>query len=288
MTTVAMLGTGLMGTAMARRLAASGFDVRAWNRTRAKAEPLAEAGVTVCDTPREACESAGVVITMLLSPDAVADTMTGDDGGFAGMSAENLWLQMSTVGVEGERRLRKLASEGGVRYLDAPVLGTVTPAEKGQLVILASGEESLRDAAKDVFAALGQRTLWVGDAGNSSRLKLVCNSWVLAVTTAVADAMALADGLGIDPSLFLTAIEGGTLDLPYAHLKGELIQKRDFPPAFPLAGAAKDAGLINDAAAEAGVHLAVAPGVRQAMEAARDAGHGEEDMAAVVYAIAGE
>ena len=126
--------------------------------------------------------------------------------------------------------------------------------------------------------------MWVGEVGAASRLKLVANSWVLAVTTAVAEAMALAQGLDLDPALFLDAISGGALDLPYAQLKGGMIMRREFPASFPLVGAAKDAGLIVAAGEQAGVHLEVAAAVRDQMAAGRDAGHGDEDMAAVWYA----
>jgi 3-hydroxyisobutyrate dehydrogenase len=113
----------------------------------------------------------------------------------------------------------------------------------------------------------------------------VVNSWVLALTTATAEAMALADGLGLDPKRFLDTIEGGPLDVPYAHLKGGAIRKREFPPAFPLAGALKDAGLIVEAGRVAGVPMRVADAVRGQLAAAAEAGHGDEDMAAVWWAL---
>jgi 3-hydroxyisobutyrate dehydrogenase len=287
MTTIAVLGTGIMGAPMARVLADAGFDVRAWNRTAAKAEALADSGVQATPTPREAASGADVVLTMLLDADAVADTMSGDDGALADAGEDLLWLQCSTVGPAGTERLGQLAEQAGVSFVDCPVLGTRTPAEKGALVVLASGPREAREKAEPIFDAIGQRTMWLGDTGNGSRLKLVANSWILAVTTAVAEAMALAGGFGLDPALFLEAIEGGTLDLPYAHIKGKLIQDGEFPADFELSGAAKDAGLITSAGADAGVSLEVADAVRRQMEKARDAGHGEKDMAAVWYAAQG-
>jgi 3-hydroxyisobutyrate dehydrogenase len=283
MTTVAVLGTGIMGEPIARNLN-KGFDVRVWNRTREKAEPLAADGATVCATPREAATGADIVYTMLADATATADTMSGDDGALGAMGQETLWIQAGTVGLDGIGQLAGLAGDAGVGFVDAPVLGTRVPAQNAQLVVLAAGPEELRTRVQPVFDTIGSRTMWVGDVGDASRLKLVTNSWVLAVTTAVGEAFALAQALEVDPALFLEAIAGGALDLPYAHMKGDLITKQDFPASFPIAGAAKDAGLIVAAGERAGVHLEVAAAVRRQMETARDAGHGDEDMAAVWYA----
>lgn len=283
MTTIAVLGTGIMGAPIARNLARAGFDVRAWNRTPAKAEALSEDGVTVCDRPRAATDGADVLLTMLLDADAVASSVDGalDRRGL-------VWLQCSTVGIAGTQRLADLAAEHAVGYLDCPVLGTRQPAEKGELTVLAAGDESLRARADPVFDVIGASTVWVGDeVGKATRLKLVLNSWVLALTTATAEAMALADGLGLDPKRFLDTIDGGPLNAPYAQLKGGAMIRREFPPAFPVEGAAKDAGLIVEAGEVAGVQLEVAAAVRRQMSAARAAGHGEEDMAAVWYAVRG-
>jgi 3-hydroxyisobutyrate dehydrogenase len=286
MTTVAVLGTGIMGEPIARNLT-KGFDVRVWNRTPDKAQRCASDGATVCDTPREAATGADVVYTMLADADATADTVTGDDGALAGMTASAVWIQAGTVGIPGIDRLEALARDAGVGFVDAPVLGTRVPAENAALVVIAAGPEELRQRVQPVFDAIGQRTMWVGEVGAASRLKLVANSWVLAVTTAVGEAMALAQAFELDPRLFLEAVSGGALDMAYAHMKGDLIMKAEFPASFPIAGAAKDAALIVAAATQAGVHLELAAAVQRQMETARDAGHGDEDMAAVWYAARG-
>lgn len=282
MTSVAVLGTGIMGAPIARNLARAGFAVRAWNRTRAKAEPLADEGVTVTDTPEQAVDGADVVLTMLLDGDAVEQVM---EQALPGMAGAAVWLQCSTVGLAATDRLMTLARERGVPYVDAPVLGTRQPAEQGKLVVLASGDEALRERAQPLFDAIGEKTVWVGAAGTGTRLKLVVNSWVLALTTALGEAMGLAAALDLDPALFLETVRGGAVDAPYLHLKGGLMLKGEFPAAFPLAGAAKDAGLIVEAARVAGVRADVADAVRRQMERALALGHGGEDMAAVVEAV---
>lgn len=283
MITVAVLGTGIMGAPMARHLAAAGFDVRAWNRTIDKARPLAEDGVRVRTSAAEAARGADVLLTMLADADAVEQTVTSQV--LAELGPDAVWVQSSTVGIAGTARLAALAADAGVGYVDAPVLGTRQPAEAGKLTVLASGPDRLRDRCAPLFGAYAARTVWVGDGDGATRLKLVMNSWVLALTTATAEALALADGLGLDPQKFLETLEGGPLDVAYAHVKGEMMLKRNFSPAFPVWGGLKDAELILEAAGLAGVRMQVAAGVRAQMRATLEAGHADDDMAAVWYAV---
>jgi len=286
MTSVAVLGTGIMGAPMARHLAKAGLDVRVWNRTIEKAQPLADDGATVCDSPAQALQGADFLLTVLADADAVEASVTHDDAlAKAAANGTLVWVQSSTVGIAGTARLMQLAADAGVRYVDAPVLGTRAPAEQGALTVLASGPDDVRDACRPLFDAYGEKTIWVGAGDRGTRLKLVMNSWVLALVTATGEAMALADGLGLDPKRFLETIEGGLLDVGYAHMKGGMMIKREFPPSFPVWGAAKDAGLIAEAAGVAGVRMRVADGARAAMERTVELGHADEDLAAVWYAL---
>jgi 3-hydroxyisobutyrate dehydrogenase len=282
--TVAFLGTGIMGLPMAANLAGAGFTVRAWNRTTEKAQPLAERGVTVAGTPAEAGEGADILVTMLADGQAVQDSF---DAAVDALSPDAVWIQMSTVGLEWTGKLAASAQKAGIAFVDAPVLGTKQPAEQGKLVVLASGPEQLRGQADPVFDAVGARTIWVGEAGSGSKLKLAANAWVLALTNATAESIALARALGVDPQLFLDTIKGGSVDVPYAHLKGAAMIADEFPPAFPARLAAKDARLVLDAAGDS-VDLAGAGATLAHLEAAIEAGHGEEDMAVLYRAVAPE
>lgn len=284
---VAVLGTGIMGGPMARNLARAGFEVRAWNRTRAKAEDLAADGVQVADTPAAAARGAGFVLTMLSDGDAVEATMAGRDGALGAMDADAVWLQCATVGPAATDRLARLAADAGVPFVDAPVLGTRKPAEDAALTVLASGPAELEARCRPVFDAVGSRVRWLGAAGSGSRLKLVVNSWVLAVVGATAEAVALAEGLGLDPREFLGTLEGTQLDCAYVHLKAGAMLDRSFPASFPVAGARKDAALIVEAARSCGVSADVAAAVLAKMARAGEQGHGDEDMAAAYLATRG-
>jgi 3-hydroxyisobutyrate dehydrogenase len=268
-----------MGLPMARRMARAGISVRAWNRSRDRAQPLASEGAAVADTPAEAADGADVVLTMLADTDAVASAMNGENGALAAMPDGAVWLQMSTIGEEGTQRCARLAAEHDTPFIDAPVLGTRQPADEGKLVVLASGPERLRAQVQPVFDAVGRKTIWVGEAGTGTALKLVTNSWVVSVVEAGAEAIALAEGLNVRPALLFDALEGGALDLPYLRIKGKAIMERDFEPSFRLELAAKDAALVDEAAQRHGLDLPVLGAVRQRL-AQGVPEHGDKDFCA--------
>lgn len=281
--TVAVLGTGIMGAGMARNLLSAGMEVRAWNRSREKAEPLAKDGATVVDSPSEATNGAIFVLTMLSDADAVADVV--NDGVLSGLADGGVWIQTSTVGVEGNERLAEISEKQGVPYVDAPVLGTKQPAEQGQLIVLASGPDEAREKCGPVFDAIGSKTLWLGETGAGTRLKLVVNNWIIGLLGTLAETISLARATGVDPNDFLETIEGGPLGVPYAQMKGRMMIEEDFPTSFSAKLARKDAGLVLEAAGAEGLHLALAEAVAARFDEAINAGHGEEDMSVVFEAI---
>jgi 3-hydroxyisobutyrate dehydrogenase len=284
MTNLAFLGTGTMGLPMARNLLQAGFDVHAWNRTLDRAQPLADDGAQLFEDPRAAADGCALLVTMLSDADSVLEVA---QAALSASDPPDVWIQMSTIGVAGGERCAELADDRDVTYVDAPVLGTRAPAEEGKLVVLASGSESARPAADPVFQAVGSRTLWVGEAGAGTAAKVAINSWVLGVVGVLAETITLCEGLGVDPQVFFDATEGGPLDLAYARLKGPAMIKRAFDDvSFRLALARKDADLVLQAAADAGLELPVTAGVADRLRTAEADGHGDEDMAATYWASA--
>lgn len=273
---VGVLGTGTMGAPMAQNLASSGLDVRVWNRTAEKARAVE--GATAYESAAEAVDGADVVLTILSDGEAVEQAVAGLEFGDA------IWLQMSTVGLAATERLMEIA--GSTPFVDAPVVGTKQPAEKGELTILASGPRDARDRVKPVFDAVGARVVELGEAGEGTRLKLVVNSWLVALVGALAETIAFSEAIGVDPSSFLGTIEGGPVGPAYAQLKGKMMIAREFDPAFSLALARKDAALVLEAAERHGFDAALAEVVLGKMDAAIAAGHGDDDMAATYIASA--
>jgi 3-hydroxyisobutyrate dehydrogenase len=210
----------------------------------------------------------------------VTTAMDGLDGALSVMPGGTaLWVQMSTIGEAATKRCAELANRAGVGFVDAPVLGTRQPAEERKLVVLESGPEEARPRTQPIFDAIAHRTIRAGEAGAGSRLKLVTNSWVLAVVEAGAETLALAEGFGLDPGLFFQAIEGGTLDLPYLRMKGKAMIEREFSPAFRLALAAKDAALVRQAAEDHDMDLPLVDAIaRRLAQGAKE--HGDKDFSA--------
>ena len=283
--TVAVLGTGIMGSAMARNLVTAGLHTTVWDRSQQAAAPLAGAGARVAASPQEAVRDAGVVITMLPTADAAESVM------FAGELTEALargavWAQMGTIGVTATSRLAHQLGRlrPGVLFVDAPVSGSKGPAEAGQLLILASGPPAAQAIVRPAFSAIGRKTVWLGEAGQGSRMKLVVNSYLSFLIEGVAEALELASRLGIDAAALDEVIEGGPLSAPIADAKLYKMRSGDFAPEFPLQWALKDVNLAISAAG--GSKLPLVEALSRQWSAAVEAGHGREDVSAAVLALA--
>jgi 3-hydroxyisobutyrate dehydrogenase len=283
MTAVAVLGTGVMGAPMAANLARAGLSVTAWNRTAAKATALAGDGVRAAATPAAAADGAGVLVTMLADGAAI-EAAAGAAGALAALAPGAVWVQMSTVGPAAAEQLSGLAAEHGVTYVDAPVLGSRAPAESGELVVLASGPDAARERCAPVLDAVGRRTLWLGPAPAGSRLKVVVNAWLMSTTAALAETLALAESLDVDPAGFLDVTDNGAIGALYTELNAAAMVARSFPTQFPLALAAKDAALALEAAGDDAGRLRVLQATHAQFARAVDQGHGARDWAAVIYA----
>ncbi len=281
---IALLGTGIMGAGMTRNLVAAGHTVTVWNRTRSRADALAdEVGVDVAATPALAADGADVLVTMLFDADATAATVTGPDGAFAGADLPSVWVQSATVGDE-VARLAAFAPDG-VTFLDAPVLGTKGPANAGQLVTLLAGDPAGRATARPAVEAWSAKVVELGDEpGAASRTKLVVNTWLAVLNGGLAELLTVARRLDVDPSAFLAMMEGGALWAPLMGVKGPMMLEGDLEPHFPLVGLRKDVALTLAAAGVGDEGFPTLRGVLAALDAAVDEDLGDLDMAAVVRA----
>jgi 3-hydroxyisobutyrate dehydrogenase len=265
---VALLGTGTMGSGMARNLLAAGHELVVWNRTREKAEAVDSA--TVADSPAAAARGADALVTMLSDGAAVAGA-TSDLDGFDG-----IWLQMSTVGVEWTNRL----AAGYPSFVDAPVLGSRVPAQEGMLTVLAAGPRDER--ADGVFDAVGSKTFWLGEPPAATKMKLVFNAYVLLSIAALGQSIAVARTLDVDPRRFLDVVKGTGVDSVYGQTRGATMIEDDFSPNFPLELGRKDLALALEAAGGEAELVRAALGV---YDRALERGHGREDMTAVIKGL---
>lgn len=274
---VGLLGTGLMGTAMAHRLLSQGVSVIAWDRKPEHAQPLAERGAEIAGSAAEVVRRAEFVITMLPTAAIVLDIV---EPLLEEWPEEVIWLQMSSVGAEEVDRLVQVAAEHGVTLFDAPVSGSTHPAEEGTLTILASGPESGRAQVEPVFEALGSRVQWVGDAGMGSRLKLAANSWMIATVAALAETMHLCHVMGLDEQQFVALLDGGPLGSSYGLEKLGEMQRHDYPAGFPVRLALKDLKLVREVTKGSGVEMPVLDAVLEWVGGVENR-HADDDLAAV-------
>ncbi len=276
---VALLGIGTMGSGMARRMLDLGFPVNVWNRTSGPVTALTEHGATARATPTEAVAAAEIVVTMLPNGDTVADVMLRG-GTLDALRANATWAQMGTIGFEATERLAAEVARRrpDVMFVDAPVSGSREPARNGRLLILASGPDRSHDSVDAVFAALGQRTLWLGRAGIASRLKLVLNAWLAFEIEAAAEASALAERLGIPYAVLADAVVGGPLASATALAKLARMERGDYSADFSLEWALKDLdlALASSGAETTPVVLAIAERWRRLVAQ----GHGHFDISA--------
>ncbi len=283
-TRVAVLGTGIMGSAMARSLVRAGLETTAWDRTAAAVAPLAGAGARVAASAAEAVAGADVVITMLPDGDAVSAVMF--DGTADALADGATWAQMGTIGVPATSQVagRLARSRPGVLFVDAPVSGSKGPAESGDLLILASGPAAAVPVVTPAFDAIGRKTVWLGEAGAGSRMKLAVNAYLSVLIEGVAEALELVDRLGIDADKLDEVLEGGPLDAPLADAKLHKMQRGDYSPEFPLQWALKDVDLAIEAAGGDPPPLLAA--LSRQWRAAVQAGHGRDDVSAARLALA--
>jgi 3-hydroxyisobutyrate dehydrogenase len=281
---VAVLGIGAMGHGMAASALRAGIPVIVWNRTTTPARDLAELGAQVAPTAADAARQASIVVTMVTDADAVI-SVARDQGMLAALAPGAIWAQMSTIGVAGIERVAAMtaAERPDVMLMDAPVSGSRDPAERGQLTIFASGPAEARPRVAPLFGALGQRTVWVGEAGAGTRLKLVNNTWLAFATEAVGASVALARRLGLGTETLIDAIGGGSLVSPWQAAKLERIAAGEFSAQFALSLALKDVRLALQAAGEG--QLAVLDCLAGEWQQAVDHGFGGQDLTVVTRAI---
>ncbi|MFC7548075.1 NAD(P)-dependent oxidoreductase [Plantactinospora sp. GCM10030261] len=268
MTTIAVLGTGNMGAAMARRLATTGHSVVAWNRTASRAAALTDAGVRAVTAPADAVRDAEFVITMLSDAIAVDAALFGVDGAATALSPGACLMQMSTIG---PAQVSDVAARlpAGIHLVDAPVAGSVGAAEAGTLRVLAAGADPAVERARPALTALGT-IVPCGPLGAGSALKLVLNTALVTGVAAVADVLAVADAVGLDRDVALGHLDAGPLG-------GAVQRVRMTGASFSLALAAKDLDL---ALAEVG--QAATPVAWAAAGMLRDAPDPTADISALV------
>jgi 3-hydroxyisobutyrate dehydrogenase len=283
-TKLAVLGLGTMGQGMASSTLRAGIPTVVWDRNTEAASAFAERGAEVTPTAAAAVRTVDVAITMVTDAQAVT-SIAVDLGMLDALPSGAVWAQMSTIGVDATEAIASLVKERrpDVSFLDAPVSGSKVPAEQGKLTIFASGPEAARPKVEPVFAAIGERTVWVGAVGTGSRMKLVNNTLLAFTAEGVANSMALAHRLGLDTLGVIEAFEGGPLVSRWEAGKFRRIEVDDYSPEFPLRLALKDVHLaLEHAGAE---RFTVLASLAREWERIVEQGGGDEDVTVVTRVL---
>jgi len=281
---VAVLGLGAMGHAMAASALRAGIATIVWNRTPEAAQDLKAMGAEVATTAADAARNAAIVVTMVTDGAAVL-SIARDEGALAAMRPGGIWAQMSTIGVIETERIIDLvrAERPDVILVDAPVAGSREPAERGELTILASGPDAARHRVGPLFDALGQRTLWAGPVGAGSRLKLVNNVWLAFAAEAIASSLAVAHHLDLSTETVTSALDDGPLVSTWQAAKLRRIANGDYSPQFSLSLALKDVHLALEVTR--GEQLPALSALAGEWERAVSAGLGDLDLTAVTRVL---
>ena len=279
--TAAFVGLGAMGRPMAGRLLDAGFPLRGYNRTGAKAKQLAERGMVLCPSPRQAAEGAKWVVTMVRDDQAIAAVAEGQEGVLAGLGEGAIWLEMSTISPAKSEELASAAKERGASFLQAPVSGSVPHAESGSLTIIVSGDEEAYAAAEPVLSVLGSTVKHVGALSAALYLKLAINLSIGIQTVAFAEGLVFAHRCGIDSEKALEVLLASAIASPMLKGRGPLALERPPEAWFDIGLMQKDIEIALDQGRERSVPLPLSSLANQLFTATRAVGLGDEDVIAV-------
>ena len=283
---IGFIGLGIMGAAMARNAARSGFPVTVFNRSRPALDRARADGLAVAESPAALSQAVDAIVVMVTGPDAVRDVLAGPAGIFtAGVSGKTL-IQMSTIDEPSTKEFSVAAAKHGIRFLDCPVAGSKKQVEAAELILLAGADESLLAEWTPFLKSIGMAIVHAGGVGKGTALKLCMNLVVAQMTTALCESVVLAQAQGVDPAhIFEVISHSPALNCGYFRIKERAFLDDNFSPAFSLDNMLKDVRFMSEAAARAAIELPVTDAVKEVMERAAESGFGKDDLAGLIRVL---
>lgn len=282
------IGLGGMGSRMAGRLLAAGYELTVYNRSRQRLLPLQKAGANLAATPRELASATDVVLSCVADDQALEEVLLGTDGALAGARPGTLFIDLSTVSPRASRTMARQALASGHHFLDAPVSGSTPQAERGELVIFVGGDEGAYDRARPILDVLGKQSSLMGLSGSGAMMKLCVNTLLGLGMQALAEAVALGLKAGLEKERFLEVLGQTSVVSPSQRSKLANVRNGRYAAEFPLRLMDKDYRLIRDMADELSVAMPATAAARHvfAAECVREAAMGcQEDVSAVIRAM---
>ena len=282
---IALLGLGTMGHGMATNLLKAGYPLTVWNRTRAKAESLAHVGAVVADTPAQAAKSAAIVIAMMADDTASRAAWLAEDGALAAMPSGSIAAECSTLSPDWIRELHSAVSNRGLRMAEAPVTGSRTQAEAGQLNFLVGADEDTLTAVSPVLQCMSKEILHLGPVGSGTQLKLINNFLCAVQVTSFAEALAWMERTGLRLDTALDFLKRGAPGSGILSAMSERMTRRTYDVNFLLCLMAKDIRYAHAAASHLGIDLSSSAPAQELFHKAEEQGLGEKDMSAVAEVV---
>ncbi|KAA5541182.1 NAD(P)-dependent oxidoreductase [Adhaeribacter rhizoryzae] len=282
---IGFIGLGIMGSRMAANLIKAGHDLVVYNRTASKAEPLVAIGAKQVASPEEVARECRLIFTMLSTPESVEEAAVGAQGFLRALPGNSLWVDCSTVNPSFTLKMAAVAHKMGHRFIDAPVAGSLVPAEKGELLFLVGGDAADINQVQELFNIMGRAIVHVGPVGQGTSMKMVNNMLLAQAMVAFAEALHLGTALGISEEMLCQTLLNGPTAAPFLKLKQAKLLNRDFSPEFPLEWMHKDLHLAGLTAYEQGVPLPALHMAKEIYALAKQKGLGPEDFSAVYRLI---
>src|SRR5713226_2484352 len=271
-----------MGRPMGANLLKAGFPLVVWNRTRARAEALAQQGARVAATPREAAAACDVLLTIVSDPPALESVLWGADGALAGLRRGSAYVDSSTVSPALARRIAVACAERGAEFLDAPVTGGTWGAEKGELVFMVGGAAETLKRVESVLGAMGKKWFHLGAHGAGQTVKLAMNMILALQVDALAEALALVDSSGVPGERLIEVLQSSMARAQVLDMKAPMMLAGTYAPSFPLRLMHKDLGLALELANQTGVPLPATAAAREIYNAVKGAATEDVDYSAVM------
>ena len=279
---IGFIGLGTMGLPMASHLIDQGHTLYVYNRTKAKAQPLADRGAIVCSSPKEVASHVEVIFTMVTADNALREVVLGQDGLIEGAKAGTILIDSSTVSPETSKQVAMACQQHEISMLDAPVSGSEPHAIEGSLTFIVGGEKSLYEKMYDLFLTMGKAAIYMGPQGSGAQTKLAINAIVAINLTALAESLTLATKAGIAPETFLQVVQSGGANSRMAEYKGVKLLNHDFQTQFATSLLLKDLRLAGTMASELAMPTPLLAIVRELMQTAVASGYGDEDMTSIL------
>jgi 3-hydroxyisobutyrate dehydrogenase-like beta-hydroxyacid dehydrogenase len=285
---IGFIGLGLMGSRMAANLIKAGYSVHLYNRTQSKATSLISEKVSLEDSAAAVASKSDIVFTMLSTPEVVQEMALGDGGFLTAMKKGSVWVDCSTVNPSFSIQMAEISDQLGFSFLDAPVAGSLVPAEKGELIFLVGGKKSIVNYCAPFFKAMGKKFIHIGENGKGSSMKLV-NNLVMALSMyGFLEGLLLGESLGISNDQIFDLMEGSPVSPAMVSLKRAKITSGDFEAEFPLQWLQKDLQLACQTAYENGTALPGTNAIKEIFALAKKSGFGEKDFTAIYPFLSGE